>query len=178
MWIPEIISLLQAVGRRPRSGARKQELIDSAPQIQSEVRRGDVTLPPFLPSNASPEGTAHHREVNVRRALCTASLSSCVMKPLVLTSGMKGGSINEEQVLRNIPPFIAANACVDLVMRETTGMDRVAHLSVEPVREVGLLQSKTMKMMADSPDGLVSMTVRDFHPSCRALSALWQKSRK
>ena len=89
------------------------------------------------------------------------------MKPLVSTAGMKGRSLNEIEVLNAIPAFLRNTK--GAIALQTGVFDAVQYENVEirkftvrHVRSVGLIESKSTKMIADSTDALIDC-MDDLH---------------
>lgn len=91
------------------------------------------------------------------------------MKPLVATSGMKEGSMNEVHVLRALPSYFESLRGLFAKSRpEDFGLDsrgfrffEERKLSVEFIRATGLAASKSNIMLTDSPDPIFAMKDTD-----------------
>ena len=99
----DLLSMLAKIGRRLPSSLRKQQLVNKIISIQQAVLAGTDNLQE--PKVLHEEGWMARDAKAVKQELLRASLSSWVMKPLVVTAGMKEGSINETEVLKVLPFF-------------------------------------------------------------------------
>lgn len=92
-------------------------------------------------------------------ALREASVGAWVMKPLVSTRGMREGSRNEIEILKALKGFLSEQK---VAYARSSGssffvQDADRRCEIRYVRTVGLLQSCTTCILADSPDAVVAV---------------------
>ena len=167
----EILSLLAAVGKRERASKRKQELIERIMQVQLLVSNGELVLCPPISETLSDEIREQNASGEVLCALYKASLSAWAMKPLIATASMKEGTLYEVEVLRSIPRFfqehtVGDNACTFSMSTHGPIFEKYR---ADYIRYVGLVASKTVPMLADSPDGLLGYCTTGGIHSCAAI---------
>ena len=153
----QLQSLLSAVGHRMGSAVRKQQLVDKILQLKSDEIAGRIVIQPASATGLSEEQLSVRRIDCLKQILYETSLSSWVMKPLFCSAGMREGSMNEIQVLKALQNFVSLHTAIDGDTFESGCMDSCSSYSVEYVRSVGLISSRTVQFLADSPDAVVGM---------------------
>ena len=116
-------------------------------------------LPEQPPGQDEAEPSPVEKATQMVKSIHESSLQARVMKPLVSTSGMKEGSINEVYVLRGLPSYLQSNTSILAKGRPgDSGLGSRGYrlfqdrkLSVEYIRSTGLVASKSSEMLADSP---------------------------
>ena len=157
----DLLSTLAKIGRRQTSSLRKQQLVIKIISIQQAVLAGTDTLQE--PEVSDEEGCMARDSKSMEQEQLRASLSSWVLNPLVATSGMKEGSINETEFLKALPSFVVSTPCLE--GGENNGVtsslfvgDRVnTHLRVDYIKRLGLVCQRGNEMLSDSPDGLCGL---------------------
>ena len=77
------------------------------------------------------------------------------MKPLVSTSGIKNGSLNESPILSDIQSSIESNTVLESNAFMLTERIEPKSLTVQHVRTIGIIFSKAVLMLSDSPYGII-----------------------
>ena len=160
----EIVRLLAKFSRRPPRQTRKAVLVGLLQDLRNDLSAGTVQIP-------TEALTQEQRRAVWAKNLLTkmrkVSLQSWVMKPLVATSGMREGTLNEIEVLKAMPKFISNVTTafqVDLQPGDSgsplsTGTIRKINepMKLPYIRCVGLINARNHEMVYDSPDAVALM---------------------
>ncbi|CDF34053.1 unnamed protein product [Chondrus crispus] len=147
---------------RGLSGApSKTVLVNAVLQLQADIGAGTVELDDDGADSVSLSASLTERASKLLQKLREASLHAWVMKPLVSTAGMKEGSRNEIEVLKAIPSFLSKTRGAYAHTRGVFNAVEYAHsdirkIVIRHIRSVGLVESKSSTMIADSPDGILA----------------------
>ena len=160
----DLIKLMEGIGPRPSASLRKAQLVQKLLEAQEKIQNGELEIPE--PPQLSEEQLQESKTKRIPHSLRLAAIQSWVMKPLVATSGMKEGSINEAEVLNALPTFFKernstyawringiGNSGEGLYSRQQ-GMK----IPIQFLRTVGLVCSARNEMLGDSPDGICALT--------------------
>ena len=159
----DLHQMLGVFGRGMVRSPAKAVLVTVLLQLQTDIIAGTVDLNETEEEPAPMEARATESVSTLLLCLHEASVHSWVMKPLVSTAGMKEGSRNEIEVLRAIPKFLMENkgayaqsSTVETVVTYSYRAEK--ELTVQLIRSLGLIESKSSPMIADSPDALLACT--------------------
>ena len=163
-WKDDISKILSDAGRGQPASTRKSRLVQIALQLRESVREGEITIEESQPLSATE--LLSLKKDTYMDSLRRASIDAWVMKPLVATSGMKEGSLNETSVLRTIPGFVSNHKGCYLRDRLTVFSDSSRYVlkfergyRVLVVESVGLVCQKDNKMFGDSPDASINADI-------------------
>ena len=152
----ELKAMLDVFERHLELQVPKAQLVGAVLQLKQDIIDELVYLDAGESGQLSEHTILGSATKNARLSLQEASVSARVMKPLVTTMGMREGSRNEVDVAKALPAFCERQrgAYLKQFLCQQYTFDGSARLKILHVRSTGLLQSKSCRLLADSPDGI------------------------